>query len=375
MAWQSENQKINDSKGTIFSDSSSTFKLNQILVDESFTYKFSEILVDDLSLNEKEFKYAYLKNEFLDEIRPSSQKPKSPVGAEAVTLSYQTTIMQYAIFTTPASQIEALRQYTVVMQSTDTNPAILYKLSDIASIPLICSDAIGSPSRIYKPQVHNWAVNSVWVLAHIHRQSEFLVLTPVTAGNVRICGTQRYSAFAREISIAMLAGYVVTNVTYQYSRQIAVLSPTKTRQAAATVTIMDCRADTESCHLGMALYHTSLEAFQIQHPAPAKVESVFDALSEFLNSKKLSGSNNLFFKNLKTIDIKKEVNLNYDFDNTDFFTNVVSNSDVFFKTCVNKIKPELSKKPNKMLPLDNLKLSKVPEESIEKLFFRKGGFR
>jgi hypothetical protein len=215
-----------------------------------------------------------LKCENIKEYREPPKKPKTHADAVDVSSSFSTTVLHYSIFTTPTDRIEALRQYTVVMQSADRNPAILYKLRDSTAITHTWCKALTSPGRIYKPLIHNWDLNSVWMLAHIHRQSEFMVMSPVTSSNVmRSCEPHRYSAFAREITTAMLAGYQVTKITYQHQRQITYLSPSKSQQEASAMTIMDCRADAQSCQTGLALYQTSLATFQLQHPATAPVET------------------------------------------------------------------------------------------------------
>jgi hypothetical protein len=110
------------------------------------------------------------------------------------------------------------------------------------------------------------------MLAHIHKQSEFMVMSAVTTSNLmRRCDSGHYSAFARELATAMLAGYQVTRITYEHRHQITHLTPTKTRDQALAVTIIDCRADAGSCQKGIALYYSSVAMYQSTHQVVSKL--------------------------------------------------------------------------------------------------------
>jgi hypothetical protein len=209
-------------------------------------------------------------NTFLEEKNPLSEEPPQTPPSQEVDASFRASVLSYSVLQTASARIEALRQYSVVMHSDNNGPAILYKVKDIFDMPPSWGTASFTLDRIYKPCGHTWNNNSVWMLAHIHKQSEFMVMSAVTTSNLmRSNEPGRYSAFARELATAMLAGYQVTSITYEHHHQITHLSSTKTREEALAVTIMDCLGDAESCQKGIMLYQCSVAMYQTSPKLPS----------------------------------------------------------------------------------------------------------
>jgi hypothetical protein len=104
--------------------------------------------------------------------------------------------------------------------------------------------------RVYSfpPDMHCWPLNTIWMLAHIHKQSQFMIISPIiTTYIMREKDKSRYSAFAKEIIVAMKAGYAVTNITYYGYREVTYLTPTKSKEEAVKMTVTDCILDAETC--------------------------------------------------------------------------------------------------------------------------------
>lgn len=154
--------------------------------------------------------------------------------------------------------------YTVITTSQDSEPAVLHKLRENckerwnANNPGVSWQDMKRTFRIYLPFVHNWEVNSYWLLAHIHKGSEFIIISPVTPANIfRKEQKHKYSAFAREIATLMNVGYEVVGCQFKYGGTVIRLAPTRTKFELLKVSIVDCKADPDDCRKGMKRYTAS----------------------------------------------------------------------------------------------------------------------
>lgn len=114
----------------------------------------------------------------------------------------------------------AWANYQYTLQSCNNSPAVLYKLSDNKHKVFLkqrqkiwdYSAYLKLEGLIYVPpkRRHCWAQNQVWVLAQIHKQRAFEVLSNVSERNFkRQQDASVISAFAKEATMVMQAGYVM----------------------------------------------------------------------------------------------------------------------------------------------------------------------
>lgn len=130
----------------------------------------------------------------------------------------------------------AWKLYSKTAVSTSFYPAMLYKLKDLTLLfdnGLIQSFSKGedlfSTGRKYCPVEHAWDTNQVWVLAQIHKGRAFTMLSELSPQYVmRGNYPGVFSAFAKEVAMAIKAGYEVSiNAAHQIQ-----LNPDKYTDAA-----------------------------------------------------------------------------------------------------------------------------------------------
>jgi hypothetical protein len=137
-----------------------------------------------------------------------------------------------------ASLNDAWKQYTTVTTAVSNQPAMLYKVIDVSNQQISDKKLLwfrnGDPDlvaagRQYKPQEHNWDVNTAWVLAQLHRARGFTLLSNLSGSNImrthRAKQCVDYSAFTREVAAAMKANYTITELEYRYNDIIISLTP------------------------------------------------------------------------------------------------------------------------------------------------------
>lgn len=214
----------------------------------------------------------------------------------------------------------AFKIYCLVMNTKNNSPAYLYKLKDAAQISWGSPywDQMKTQGSVYAPEVHHWAMNSVWMLAHLHKRNKFHIISQVNQKNLmRSNNKAKYSAFAKELATAMNAGYIVTKVTIRFSRITIVLSPTRSRDGALSLSLKDCAASDESCRKGIELFNASLLNFSLTQVdlyeiiKPNKNSNYF--IKEFITTNVDAGiySGNINFNYTYKNIIKQEKYLNY----------------------------------------------------------------
>lgn len=119
-----------------------------------------------------------------------------------------------------ANLSHAWANYQYTIRSGSKSPAILYKLSDNKyKVFLKQRQKIWDYSAyhkleglIYVPpkRRHCWAQNQVWILAQIHKQRPFEVLSNISQRNFKRQQDEKtICAFAKEATMLMQAGYVM----------------------------------------------------------------------------------------------------------------------------------------------------------------------
>lgn len=115
----------------------------------------------------------------------------------------------------------AWRVYNRTLNSNSKRPAILYKLREKGAAVMHAElsgdnedECPFTTQRIYGPTIHTWPVNQVWCLAQIHMGRKFVIFSSTTDENLfhknhSYQNPRGYSAFAREIAVAVHAGYLV----------------------------------------------------------------------------------------------------------------------------------------------------------------------
>ncbi|OGT65166.1 MAG: hypothetical protein A3J38_01195 [Gammaproteobacteria bacterium RIFCSPHIGHO2_12_FULL_45_9] len=104
--------------------------------------------------------------------------------------------------------------YNKTCSSKSLNPAILYKLRDKTfdkKTKFECGEFFMNECREYTPwENHNWDVNRIWILAQIHKGRSFVLLSELQPDYIFRKFSYTYSAYAKEISIAIKAGYTIS---------------------------------------------------------------------------------------------------------------------------------------------------------------------
>lgn len=134
--------------------------------------------------------------------------------------------------------------YAAIVRAESMQPAMLYRLSERSRknsrftqklIHFKAGDDIEQQERVYKPPYydHFWAYNLVWMLAQIHKGRAFAVLSDITKENLKSKSKWfARSAFAKEITAALLAGYVATPA---HDDSIALSPPDQAIASAITI--------------------------------------------------------------------------------------------------------------------------------------------
>lgn len=182
---------------------------------------------------------------------------------------FSASVLKHNILKTNNCIQDARIQYSTIFKSSKQAPAIIHKLRDHSylkwenQIREYSLEDLTQSGRIYTSATHCWDINSVWVLAHIHKHHQFMVISPVTVANI-ICKSNscHFSAFAKEIAIAMNVGYQITKIEYKHFREIVYLAPTKTLEESQQITIADCRTDDKSCINGIENFLASQHTYR-----------------------------------------------------------------------------------------------------------------
>lgn len=127
---------------------------------------------------------------------------------------------QFHVFV-PHNLAHAWANYQYTMQSDSAGPAVLYKLTDLqfgaftvnrlAFWEQCCRKKTDGLIYVPPKRRHCWAQNQVWVLAQIHRGRSFEIVSNVSRRNLKRQHDKTViSAFAKEATVAMQAGYTIT---------------------------------------------------------------------------------------------------------------------------------------------------------------------
>lgn len=109
--------------------------------------------------------------------------------------------------------------YHYTTTSKSLKPAILYKLTDMTEFRLdgtmdtfLQGENSRATGRVYGPgDLHAWDVNQVWVLAQVHHARPFVIYSELNDKNkMRRNQPTVYSAFTKEVSTAIKAGYTIS---------------------------------------------------------------------------------------------------------------------------------------------------------------------
>jgi len=113
----------------------------------------------------------------------------------------------------------AWRVYHNTTTSKSLKPAMLYKLTDMTRFKIdgtydafLQGEYGGITGRVYSPgDMHAWDVNQVWLLAQLHHARPFVIYSELNDQNkMRRNQPTVYSAFTKEVSTAIKAGYTIS---------------------------------------------------------------------------------------------------------------------------------------------------------------------
>lgn len=227
-------------------------------------------------------------------------KNKQSEQDQALDQLFRSKVLAHLRFNGGISLIQADIIYKDILISQCREPALLHKIKlncgkywDACNFSTSWED-LKKQYRVYNPAKHTWNFNSVWCLAHIHAANQFMIISEVNFENIMRKGDQTsYSAFAKEITLAMMAGYQVKSVTYKniLLSRVIILAPTKTQEEALNLTIADCKADDAACTKGIDEFFKSMIEYykkkQSEVPAaktnPAMKESLGKDREEEIN--------------------------------------------------------------------------------------------
>ncbi|OGT42226.1 MAG: hypothetical protein A3F42_01310 [Gammaproteobacteria bacterium RIFCSPHIGHO2_12_FULL_37_34] len=137
------------------------------------------------------------------------------------------TLATSGFFNTKENLDSAWVAYYITIQSSYYGPAILYKLNDLFKLSwggiltkfggLSHLDKTG---QRYSPDKHLWHANLCWVLAQIHANRPFVILSNISLDNIhRQDSSSKFSAFAKEIAAAYKAGYRVSLIEKMITKE------------------------------------------------------------------------------------------------------------------------------------------------------------
>mgnify|MGYP003574918592 CR=1 FL=1 len=139
-------------------------------------------------------------------------------------IPYQTTVdfllaISGLFYKNPSDFYSGWVKYRQVIASPIKNPAILYKLTDPKlaryAFPMCIKEDGLNPlqsGRVYDPSPykHKFSLNFAWLLANIHLQRDFLIISDLTIEAMKRTSGSTPSAFSRELASVIKAKYQLT---------------------------------------------------------------------------------------------------------------------------------------------------------------------
>lgn len=211
-----------------------------------------------------------------------------------------------------------LALYEVVQKNALSMPAILHKCRERKNIywdifSLAASWAqMGAMGAVYTPKQHTWSTNAAWLLSHIHKQSQFFLISNLGRDNLRREKyPDRWSALAREVAIIMIAGYVVVDIKFQGFVPGVLLASTKSKDEAIKFSLAQCKADNNDCDLGISKFFDSLALFLAVSTQLGKYfdSKLMEFITGFLNVS--ASSQHLNMKLTKVNEAKIQNNISF----------------------------------------------------------------
>jgi hypothetical protein len=130
---------------------------------------------------------------------------------------------------------DAWEQYqSTVKDSKDSS--VLYKFKMIKEA-LTQLNQKYSEGRIYSPERHTWPTNLAWLAGKVHRCESFIVISEPSESNIYRQKSHTYSAFAKEITVAMKAQYQIILREKETDSHYFHLRPTLSKEDMVKYTI------------------------------------------------------------------------------------------------------------------------------------------